>query len=25
VKPQGLDIWFSIKRMGTYATESYME
>jgi hypothetical protein len=25
VKPPGLDIWWSIEHMGTYATKSYME
>jgi hypothetical protein len=25
VKPPGLDIRWSVDRMGTYATESYME
>jgi hypothetical protein len=25
VKPPGLDIWWSIDRMGTCATEPYME
>jgi hypothetical protein len=24
VKPPGLNIWWSVDRMGTYATESYM-